>query len=154
MTEVSSDGLTTDDLEAEIKWLFRAAERTSSLWGTDLSKPLSKVEEKKADKTGFEGDWTTNKYWKENLPTPGYGLQWMTFADDGTLKTRELAGKTNNPTSKSRTGTYTVKGDRLTISYNGEIAAVTYTFALKDGVLTLDPDKTPGLWVITLYKAK
>ncbi len=131
-----------DTLEAEIKGLFRAAEKTMSLWTADLSKPPAKAE-KKAEQTGLAGYWKDVPSGQGRRPIADKaGLLDLAFTDDGTVTA--TVARNDRETFKdwaNLTGTYTLKGDTLMITPTGSKAAETYTVSVKDGQLTISPDK-------------
>ncbi len=117
VSEVSSEGLTAGGLETELKELFRAGERSMGLWSTDLSKPLAKKEEPKAErdwKSELAGAWVC---------TDGVfdGVWSMTFADDGSAAVGVYVGGVKPENLVVRSGKFlvhsdSVKGDFLDVT--------------------------------------
>ena len=98
VTEMPADGLDRDTLVAEIKGLFRAAERTmTDLWGGDLSKPPAKKEFAKEEKNPLAGHWNVHdsRYNAGSAPPAPFvaGLNYLYFAADGTVSAGRARGE-------------------------------------------------------------
>lgn len=145
VTEMSAVGLDRTNLNAEIFGLFRAAERTMNLWGADLTKPPAKAE-KKAEKTGLEGEWNAHdpQYNSGSAPPRPLlaGLNSLYFTADGKVKAYvQRSSEKDNKGIDVQNGTYTLKGDQLSLWFDGRKLSEEYTIKIKDGKLTLIPDK-------------
>ena len=142
VTEMSAKGLDRGNLETEINGLFRAAERTSNLWGGDLSKPPA-TKEAKHPLTGHRSILDA-RYNAGSAPPPPFvaGLNYLYLADDGTVSAGVQEGeKSDGKGIISRKGTYLLKGDELSLVFGDRKTSDSYKIKVKDGKLTLTPNK-------------
>ena len=134
VTDVSTLDLTTAKLKEDITLLFESAHESRYVWDVDLNKP-----QLKAEKNELVGYWHCREKSTYFPSSPSDCLSAFTFAKDGTCKWTVPSG---GPISQStEAGTYTIDGTVLTITRAGSKTGETHTFVVKDGKLTIMPEK-------------
>jgi len=140
VSEMPVAELGKEALEAEIKRLFRSAERTMGLWGGDLSKPPAR----KAD--GLLGSWKHTKLLDKNV-----GVVGLTLADDGTGEVSVYEVSNAPPIGKP--GKYTLKGDELAFTTK-EGTVFAFTVKQKGDELTVSYKENGETVTRTLTRTK